>query len=83
MLTGDQKFLERVRQATTIEAITAIVEENEDYFGHDPYYADLRKAMMKQLAKIQTLARRDSWPPPQPEEFSGPGIGEWDDLSEW
>ena len=49
---NDSEWIEIVKKITDPLEMLKVIVDNEQYFGHDQYYNDLRKAMLDQAAKI-------------------------------
>jgi hypothetical protein len=52
---NDSDWVKEVKGITDPIDMLAIIVENQDYLGFDPYYADLHKVMIDQAEKIVLL----------------------------
>ena len=48
----NKEFLEVAKQADTPRKILALILKYEDFLGYDPYFGDLRKAMLQQAKRV-------------------------------
>lgn len=49
---SDEKWKQYITQITNpVEMLRAIVK-NQDFLGYDPYYSDLREALLKQAENV-------------------------------
>ncbi len=49
---ADKEWIEKVKQIEDPREMLKLIVENETFLGFDPYYKDLRNAMISQAEKI-------------------------------
>ena len=49
---NDEQWKQYIKTVKDPVRMLAIIVKNNSYFGYDPYYADLRKAILDQALKI-------------------------------
>jgi len=72
---SDQEFLVRVEQANTPREILALIVENQNLLGFDPYYADLRKAVLDRVSCVLALTTPNLRGSTAAWELAGEGFG--------
>lgn len=48
----DQDWIQQVQQISDPIKMLRCILDNQDFLGYDPYYSDLRGAMLLQIEKI-------------------------------
>ncbi len=48
----DAEWIEEIKKIADPVEMLSVIIDNEMYFGYDPYYKDLRHAMLDQANKI-------------------------------
>jgi hypothetical protein len=48
----DEEWIKEIKEIRDPVKMLQTIVDNEQYFGYDSYYADLREAMLKQAEKI-------------------------------
>ena len=54
MTMTDQEWIDDLGKKTTCREMLREIVENESFFGYDPYYAKLRKAMLDNADRVLT-----------------------------
>ena len=49
---NDTEFIESLEKVSSAREALAIIVVNERFFGYDPYYNDLRSAMMRMAERV-------------------------------
>ena len=48
----DKEWIASLSRISTAEEMLATIVDNQEYFGYDPYYSDLRKAMIGNAERV-------------------------------
>lgn len=51
-MMNDAEWIESLKKISSASEMLRIIVDNEQYFGYDPYYSDLRTAMLDRAADI-------------------------------
>lgn len=51
-MSTDQKWIEKTRTIVDPLEMLKCIVENQDFLGYDPYYSDLRRAMIDTAEQI-------------------------------
>ncbi len=49
---NDADWIKEIKKVDTVYDILKIIVENQTFFGHDPYYVELKRAMLDQAIDI-------------------------------
>lgn len=74
----DVKFLEEIERTDTPETILALILENEEFLGYDPYYGDLRRAMLVRATSILAAREESTIQEDYEESRAIPDMREWE-----
>jgi hypothetical protein len=48
----DEQWIKSLAKISTPREMLAVIVDNEEFFGYDPYYAGLRKAMLSNAERV-------------------------------
>ena len=59
---SDAGFISKVHNAKTQSEILRIIVENQELLGYDPYYADIRSAILEKASELSQAEWTKEWP---------------------